>query len=165
MPASATPTPGPVNPGSALMHRLSHGVWLALSTSPIVTTAVCAVVLVAIVSKVRQLRWSVVGRDPLRRFGAAERALIVRRAGGRCEHHGVLLGRCTTTADLEADHVHPHSRGGSTRITNAQSLCRRHNKRKAARIPYGWELRQLERRRRGYFPADMPGRVTRRAQT
>src|SRR3712207_8844052 len=42
--------------------------------------------------------------------------------------------------------------------SNGQVLCRRHNRKKAARVPWGWELARLERRRRAYFP---PGSVPR----
>ena len=97
------------------------------------------------------------GRDPRRTFSRAEKAAILERAGHRCEHHTWLLGRCRETEALHADHVHPHSRGGATDVANGQALCRRHNRRKAARVPWGWELARLERRRRTYFP---PGSVT-----
>lgn len=96
------------------------------------------------------------GRDPRRTFSRAEKVALLERAGHRCEHHSWLLGRCRETEALQADHVHPHSRGGATDVANGQALCRRHNRRKAARVPWGWELGRLERRRRAYFP---PGSV------
>ena len=96
------------------------------------------------------------GRDPRRTFSRAEKVALLERAGHRCEHHSWLLGRCRETEALQADHVHPHSRGGATDVANGQALCRRHNRRKAARVPWGWELTRLERRRRAYFP---PGSV------
>jgi hypothetical protein len=52
----------------------------------------------------------------------------------------LLFGRCKETAKLHADRVHPHSKGGSTTVANGQLLCTRHNKQKAARIPFNWEL-------------------------
>lgn len=88
---------------------------------------------------------------------------MLSRAGGRCEHHSALTGRCRTTTDLEADHVHPHSRGGRTNLTNGQALCRRHNRRKHARVPYAWQLNQLARRRGSYYPQGVPGVTTRPA--
>ncbi|MGR6965305.1 HNH endonuclease [Geodermatophilus sp. URMC 61] len=96
------------------------------------------------------------GRDPRRTFSRAEKAALLERAGHRCEHHSWLLGRCRETEALRADHVHPHSSGGATDVANGQALCRRHNRRKAARVPLGWELARLERRRRAYVP---PGSV------
>lgn len=98
-----------------------------------------------------------------------KRAVIISRAGGRCEFHGLIGGRCRQTESLHADHVHPRSRGGSSSVSNAQALCSRHNKQKAARIPYQWELRRLEKpqagRSREYRggPANArPGQVARR---
>jgi hypothetical protein len=95
-------------------------------------------------------------RDPRRAFSRAEKALLLERAGHRCEHHSWLLGRCRETEALQADHVHPHSRGGATDVADGQALCRWHNRKKAARVPWGRELARLERRRRAYFP---PGSV------
>jgi hypothetical protein len=91
------------------------------------------------------------GRDPRRTFSRAEKVALLERAGHRCEHHSWLLGRWRETRALQADHVHPHSRGGATDVANGQALCRRHNRRKAARVPWGWELARLERRRHAYF--------------
>ncbi len=96
-------------------------------------------------------------RDPRRTLSRAEKVALLERAGHRCEHHSWLLGRCRETEALQADHVHPHSRGGATDVANGQALCRRHNRGKAARVPWGWELARMQRRRRAYFP---PGSVT-----
>jgi HNH endonuclease len=76
------------------------------------------------------------GRDPRRAFSWAEKALLLERAGHRCERHSWLLGRCRETEALQADHVHPHSCGGATDVANGQALCKRHNRRKAARVPW-----------------------------
>ncbi len=97
------------------------------------------------------------GRDPRTTFSRADKARVLQRAGHRCERHSWLLGRCRETEALQADHVHPHSRGGATDVANGQALCRRHNRGKAARVPWGWELARMQRRRRAYFP---PGSVT-----
>ncbi|WP_217638083.1 HNH endonuclease signature motif containing protein [Geodermatophilus poikilotrophus] len=86
-----------------------------------------------------------------------KKAQLLERAGQRCERHSWLLGRCRATEALQADHVHPHSRGGATDVANGQALCRRHNRGKAARVPWGWELARMQRRRRAYFT---PGSVT-----
>jgi HNH endonuclease len=118
-------------------------------------------VLLLVIAKVVGLGRAVVhgghGRDPRRAFSRAEKALLLERAGHRCEHHSRLLGWCRETEALQADHVHPHSRGGVTDIANGQALCRRHNRGKAARVPWGWELARLERRRQACFS---PGSVT-----
>jgi hypothetical protein len=110
--------------------------------------------------KVVQLGRAVVhgghGRDPRRIFSRADKAELLERAGHRCEDHSWLLGRCREIRALQADHVHPHSCGGATDVANGQALCRRPNRRKAARVPWGWELARMERRRRAYFP---PGSV------
>jgi 5-methylcytosine-specific restriction endonuclease McrA len=160
---SATPAPSPTigNPGDLV--SVVHGLWSGVTSSPIVTVSVVALAVVAGVRLIRQLRWGGTARDPVRRFNRAERAVIKRRAGERCEHHGWLFGRCRATQNLEADHVHPHSRGGQTLVANGQALCRRHNRLKSARVPFGWELRRLGKRRQAYFPPGELAAVTRRA--
>jgi 5-methylcytosine-specific restriction endonuclease McrA len=87
----------------------------------------------------------------VRRFSQAERREIFARAGNRCEHHFPIFGRCRTASGLEADHVHPHSRGGWTSVSNAQALCQRHNRQKSARVPWNWQLNGLAKRRGTYF--------------
>ena len=74
----------------------------------------------------------------------------------------MLFGRCRAVDQLEVDHVHPWSRGGQTALPNGQVLCRSHNKRKRASVPFGWQLRRLERRRTADFPPGVPTTVTRR---
>src|SRR5215218_3957724 len=120
------------------------------------------IVLLLVLSLSRRLRGVTAYKDPERRFSRAQKAETLRRAGGRCEHHHLLYGRCGEQVRLEADHVHPHSRGGWTDITNGQALCRRHNKAKWTRVPSNRELRQLARRRASYFPPGIPAQVTRR---
>ena len=100
-------------------------------------------------------------RDPQRLFAGADRRVLLARAGHRCEHHSWITGRCPVTERLQADHVHPHSRGGTTSLTNGQVLCGRHNGRKANRIPWTWELDRLARRRLAYFPPGMSTAVER----
>jgi 5-methylcytosine-specific restriction endonuclease McrA len=100
----------------------------------------------------------------VRRFSRADKSAILTRAGGRCEHHGWLFGRCRETIGLEADHVHPWSRGGPTAIANGQALCRRHNRLKRATVPFAWQLRALEKRRAAYFPPGVSVAITRRAR-
>ncbi len=145
-----------------MAESLIESFWNAATDSP--WLAAIAVLLVAN-AVVRALRSLIHGRHQLdvqRRFAAAQRVIILSRAGHRCEHTSVRYGRCDVTDGLHADHVHPHSRGGATVVENAQALCWRHNKQKAARVPWSWELTRLARRRRGYFPIGMETAVVRR---
>ena len=124
--------------------------------------------LMALNAMVRTVRAVVHGRhskDPQRRFSGVERAEIFARAGNRCEQHSWLFGRCRESEGLQADHIHPHSRGGATAIENGQAVCRRHNKQKSARVPWNWELARLARRRGAYFPPGMPRAVVRHRTT
>ncbi|MDO8731129.1 MAG: HNH endonuclease [Actinomycetota bacterium] len=120
------------------------------------------------ISVYRTIRWTllgIAGKDPVRRFSATDRALLIARAGHKCEQHFLWFWRCRTTTNLEADHVHPHSKGGKTHIENGQVLCARHNKQKSARIPYNWELRLLAKSRTAYFPPGTSVRVIRRPRS
>jgi hypothetical protein len=100
-------------------------------------------------------------RDAQRLFVGADRATLLARAGRRCEHHSWLSGRCPATERRQADHVHPHSRGGATSIDNGQVLCARHNAGQADRVPWRWELDRLARRRQAYFPPNAPTAIVR----
>jgi hypothetical protein len=137
MATSPAPSPSADSPGGLIVHSVVQGLWSAFTSSPLVTVSVVLILVVAMIRVARQLRWSAVSRDPVRRFGRAERAVIKRRAGERCEHSGVF-GRCRVTQNLEADHVHPHSRGGQTTVANGQALCQGHNRAKSARVPFEW---------------------------
>ncbi len=124
--------------------------------------------LMALNAMVRTVRAVVHGRhstDPQRRFSGRERAEIFARAGDRCEQHSWLVGRCSESDGLQADHIHLHSRGGATVMENGQALCRRHNKEKSARVPWDWELARLARRREAYFPPGAPRAVVRHRGT
>jgi hypothetical protein len=147
---------GPITASDILGDVLGSLVSLAMSPGGVV------VLLLLVLGLGRRFRGFTAHMDPERRFSRAQKAEILRRAGGRCEHHHVLYGRCPEQARLEADHVHPHSRGGWTDIANGQALCRRHNKAKWTRVPSNRELRQLARRRASYFPPGIPAQVTRR---
>jgi 5-methylcytosine-specific restriction endonuclease McrA len=142
---------------------LLDGFWLAATSSPWVALGIIVFLLHTAVRLVHAAAHPGNNRDPLRRFSSSDKNLILSRAGGRCEHHAWIFGRCRKTERLEADHVHPHSRGGQTAPENGQALCRRHNLAKRATIPFKWQLRALERRRAGYFPAGVPATVVRKA--
>jgi len=154
------------NPIGTIFGSVGDGMWLAATSSPWVGAVVCLLIVSVMARVYRAVRWAPIaaaGLDPLRRFIGVDRAAILSRAGNRCERHSLLFGRCKETEKLHADHVHPHSKGGSTTVANAQVLCSRHNKQKAARIPFNWELRRLEKQRASYFPAAAGGAVVRRA--
>ncbi|MGY1606377.1 HNH endonuclease [Geodermatophilus sp. SYSU D00700] len=155
-PSTSTPVePADVVDGVlvSLLHYLAAEPWLG--------ALVGLVFLNAVVRRIPGLVYGRRRRDPQRCFVRADKRVILERAGHRCEHHSWLGGRCQATEDLQADHVHPHSRGGSTSVANGQALCPRHNTRKAARVPWTWELERLARRREAYFPAGAPTVVVR----
>jgi hypothetical protein len=52
---------------------------------------------------------------------------------------------------LEADHIHPHSRGVWASVSNGQALCKRHNREKSARVPWNWQVNKLAKRHATYF--------------
>ncbi|MBV8884125.1 MAG: HNH endonuclease [Chroococcidiopsidaceae cyanobacterium CP_BM_RX_35] len=54
-----------------------------------------------------------------RYFTKAQKLLILRRADYRCQSCGILLDR----NNFEADHLIPYSKGGFTKVFNAQALC------------------------------------------
>ena len=166
---SPLPTPGTLpthqTTFGSLVHSIFAGVWREISTSPWTLALLMFLTCCAALNVYRQFRWlplTSAALDPAHRLTRSERAQIVALAGHRCEHRAWPFRRCDSMADLHVDHVHPHSQGGSTSIGNSQVLCARHNKVKAARIPYNWQLRSLERRRRNYFPAGVSGAVVRR---
>jgi len=136
-------------------------VWVQLQAHPWLGALVAVLVTRACVRAARDFVHSVHPRDAVRTFPRADKIAILSRARGRCEHHSWLAGRCDETVGLEADQVHPHSRGGWTALANGQALCRRHNKAKAARVPWGWELDRLSRRRASYFPCGASTEVVR----
>jgi hypothetical protein len=148
-----------------MLHSLWTGIWSAATSSPLVGALFAIAVAGAVIRFARSAIHGGYARDPIRRFTVADKALILARAGGRCEHHAWLRGRCRQTERLEADHIHPWSRGGQSAIANGQAVCKRHNRAKRATIPYGWQLRGLEKRRATYFPAGISGAVVRRRRT
>lgn len=96
--------------------------------------------------------------DPQRGFDGDQRAEGRRRCGNRCEHKSPLWFRCDGNAD-QADHVYPWSGGGATSLSNLQYLCSQHNRAKSKRVPSWCYIWRLERRRRGYFPTDVPVQI------
>jgi len=176
--ASAHPLLSGVFPGVDQLHHRSETsdegasmnlqpAWSIVSSSPWLLVPFGLGVSVIVTRLYQRIRWahlSLRGRDPVRTFPQGARALIKSRAGDRCEHEYLYVVRCPERGKLQADHIHPHSRGGSTSLANAQALCPRHNRLKGARIPFTWELRRLAVARRGYFPAGMETSVVRRTK-
>ena len=140
-----------------------HGMWMGITSSPWVAAAFALFVLLAAVGLIHAVAHPRGRRDPIRRFSRADKAILLARAGQQCERHGWLFGRCKQRERLEADHIHPHSRGGQTALANGQVLCRRHNSDKRANIPFNWQLRRIEKRRASYYPPDAPRSVSRYA--
>lgn len=58
---------------------------------------------------------------------ASLRRAVYARDGHACLH-------CGTTESLSLDHIHPYSLGGQDTLENLQTLCRRCNSRKGARV-------------------------------
>jgi hypothetical protein len=167
------PAPSPTAPGNpgrpsldigVFWRAVAHGLWIGATASPwTILTAIIFAVLIAI-QLVHGVAHPHTNRDPLRRFTRQDKAELLRRSGGRCEHHGWITGRCKATTELQADHVHPHSRGGWTNVSNGQALCKRHNRSKSATIPFNWQLKGIAKRRASYYPPGVPGTVVRRAR-
>ena len=154
-PPPTTPSPTPATfDAKALLGGIAHGFETAIERSPWLGVVFAVVVLAASVRFVRGISHSGHPRDTVRRFSQADRQVFFARAGNRCEFHFPIFGRCRATSGLEADHVHPHSRGGWTSISNGQALCQRHNREKSARVPWNRQLNNLAKRRATYF---LPG--------
>lgn len=77
-------------------------------------------------------------KDERRAFNEAERIQIYRRDNGLCqiclaEGKPEIEAR-VLWSEYDADHVLPHSKGGSTSVENAQVLCRYHNQQKGTKL-------------------------------
>ena len=140
-----------------------HALWVALTVSAWLDALLFAVVATVLIHTIRRMVHGGRPRDPECRFHPADRALIVSRAGNRCEHHSIIGVRCEQTRGVQADHVHPHSRGGWTSVHNGQALCVRHSVMRSAAVPWWWQLRRLAKRRAAYFPTSEDTAVTRRS--
>lgn len=145
------------------LYAVVQGLLGAAATSPLLVVLFALVgagIVFRVVRAALYLGWR---RDPVRLFTRTDKAVRLARAGHRCEKHVLLSGRCRAVEKLEADHVRPWSRGGQTALPNGQVLCQSHNKRKHASVPFGWQVRRLERRRAGYFPPGVSPVVGRNA--
>lgn len=69
-------------------------------------------------------------KDAQRGFSAEQRRIIWNSSGSRaCATCGTKL----TWDDFTIDHIHPHSKGGRSRLENAALMCRKHNSSKGNR--------------------------------
>jgi hypothetical protein len=160
-PSPTAPAPGSVNVGE-VAGDVVHGLWAGLTSSAWSIVVLVALGTMLLTHAVHELSYPRSRRDPTRLFSRADKALILARAGHRCEHHTPIAGRCKQTRRLQADHVVPWSRGGPTIVSNGQALCAVHNREKSARVPYRWQLRALHRRRASYYPYGANEPITRR---
>lgn len=129
--------------------------WVASTPSWLIALVISSAVVV-MVSKV--VESTPARRDDRRIFTVEDRTRSFALAQWRCEHRSVVGLRCSTAA-AHADHVVPWSRGGPTILENCQALCVWHNLKKSDRMPSLMYVRQLERRRRRYYPAGQSGKV------
>jgi hypothetical protein len=132
-PISAHPPSSDV--ATTVLGGMWRGIWAAATVNAITAALFVVLALACVIRLYRFARWlplTTAERDPRRRFTSRDRTTIIARAGGRCEFHSLVAARrCSTTDALQADHIHPHARGGSTSIGNGQALCARHNKQKS----------------------------------
>ncbi|HEY9727647.1 MAG TPA: HNH endonuclease signature motif containing protein [Chroococcales cyanobacterium] len=63
-------------------------------------------------------------------FTQAQKLLILKRAGYKCQ----LCGTALTADNFEADHKVPFSKGGATQVWNALALCDSCNRRKSDQL-------------------------------
>jgi 5-methylcytosine-specific restriction endonuclease McrA len=81
------------------------------------------------------------------------RRAVMERSGGRCEWVFDNGDRCSSTYQVECDHIHPKALGGRATVENTRSTCRPHNQ-LAARQVFGDALMdRFARRRRKAVPA------------
>ncbi|MDD5368039.1 MAG: DUF262 domain-containing protein [Anaerolineaceae bacterium] len=77
-------------------------------------------------------------KDERRAFNEAEKIRVYRRDQGLCrmclEEGKPEIEARVPWSEYDADHVIPHSKGGSTTVENAQLLCRYHNQQKGGNI-------------------------------
>lgn len=161
MPTAPSRPSSPPNPGTAVLHGVIDGVHDTASQHPWLVVLLVALLIPGLVRSAR-VAMHTGPRDPVRRFTRADKQLLLTYAGNRCEHHGPFGHRCRATDRLEADHVHPHSRGGWTHLSNGQILCKAHNREKNAAIPWNRSLRRLAERRGSYYPESVERAVVRR---
>ncbi|MBE7162923.1 MAG: HNH endonuclease, partial [Williamsia herbipolensis] len=160
------PSPTPQTPDIA--GTVLRGVWNGVSQFPAHypwLVALLAVVVVARMVRIARVAIHNGPRDRVRLFTSADKKILLARAGHRCEHHSVIGGRrCSSTEKLEADHIHPWSRGGSTHLSNGQILCKTHNREKRAAIPWNRTLLRMAENRAAYYPTDVDRAIVRKTR-
>lgn len=148
---TATPSVAPDALVHTVLHSVLQGVARTLTSSPWLTAGFAVLLVIAVGRVFRKVVYPSGPRDPLRLFTSGDKATILARAGGRCESHSAIVGRCQAVNDLQADHVIPWSRSGRTAIENGQALCKQHNRAKSAKVPFKWQRRALDKRRQSYL--------------
>lgn len=69
-----------------------------------------------------------INKDGRTKIKEAIRRYVIQKAKGKCEFKDIETGReCTSTYQLEIDHIYPVALGGSNNLENLRCLCRRHN--------------------------------------
>lgn len=159
---------GKVLRGAVVLVLVGVGAWFAFDGQALLDRAlataaavprwvpVAAVALVLLSALARRAAGRGNGQsDPVRMYPSSVRAEVFARAGGQCEYTGWAWQRCRAKAE-HADHIIPWSKGGATSLQNGAASCAHHNTSKGAKLLTRGQLRALERRRRRYFPADVP---------
>ena len=67
-------------------------------------------------------------KDPQRLFNSDQRIVIWQNANGKCAD----CQKDITFDEMQADHIKPHSRGGTTTVKNGRALCQKCNAKKGA---------------------------------
>ena len=151
-------TPPTENPLHAFVHGFLTEIADVASRHPWVPVVLGLIVASTLVSSARKAIHDG-PRDPVRCFSRSDKALLLAWSGHRCEHHG-LFGRCEATERLEADHIHPHSRGGWTRVSNG---VRGHEKVPTGgriRVPTGGQVAVPAAGRSRWLPVSMAASAT-----
>ena len=71
-------------------------------------------------------------KDKKRGFNEDERYAIWQRAGKKCQNSNCDI-ELEKLSEMHADHIVAHSKGGKTKLSNAQALCEACNKSKSAK--------------------------------
>ncbi|MFS0884979.1 HNH endonuclease [Aeromicrobium sp. 179-A 4D2 NHS] len=129
--------------------------WAVLTFAPKVTLVAAAVITVMVLVSFLADHIGGTVKDPQRMYTKDQRRQGADRAEGRCEMESVWWLRCPRPGE-HGDHFYPHSLGGATSMANFVWACAKCNIAKSNHVPTIWQKIRLERRRRRYFPEDVP---------
>jgi 5-methylcytosine-specific restriction endonuclease McrA len=100
------------------------------------------------------------GPERSRYIPKAVRDRVFLRDEGRCTFTGPGGRRCSSTRDLQVDHIVPFARGGGNSMSNLRLLCGKHNRLEAERA-YGQghmeRYRKVDRKERDGRSDKVPG--------